>query len=861
MFLCIEMKFLSNTMYPSSFDNVLTEFISCLCHSFTSLLCINFIMYRLLTFFRVKELRRGAQTSATSRSTNVAMSNILMNIPASAPSIFQPSNILCSSTPMRQGTRQFTNRNTSADLHLDPSETPIRGPGARRKMSSALSRSESKSHNFSQKTGSSVNSSASSKSQVTRHFATNVINSSNKQNLSSNSESDQTESDSCNMTGPQKPGNLPNQMLNIENQSMNSKNTYTRKNMYVSKSSNLGGHRAVSNTSQNIPVVKSSDTDNDFPTTDFNNEEELNDLNRTGEKSSVAASVPVFPSAKSNRLETQSSPKVDRQQPVVSGGAQSATQPRLSSVSASVPVLRKKNYMENQTDSQIDIQGQTEHQGEQKQNDISANSKLNSGNSQPYRNYAPSESSQIQTPTVHSATVSKTKDIDTETKHTENKLKLRMPSTLTESFSDDLLFDPPSIDQRVWTPRTPSENSGTQPRIPQDPSLQPEIPAVLPAKSTELTTFSQSPRWHLNKNQSNFPTTVQQPQGFRPEPVRTIPKEKPENKPTSQRNPTNTQNIAGLNTDNRPRQAEANTAKKSSYDVPRSVHDPFNNVTSQRSAWAPNSVKPKEKGVEKEPISANWFETPADHDTHVTESASEKTRQQNTEKKSLKLRSDIEEPGSGLNLQELDDEYLPMARNVDKNKSAHSDSGILSAISDTESKQSLGTASKANIPGGHSSGYKNSNFAKPGYFSDVGAGANGFISKHRLVHSPVTTRQTSNTSPVIKDYVSLSPVNGQGAFVTKQADRDGNSLSPAGGASSNGVLKTEKLGKGGAMFSPIHPQPLTNSKVSKSVAVSKDIVHPTPLGKVSASVDTPQERQPSSHTSSASSGSEVIDLK
>jgi hypothetical protein len=114
---------------------------------------------------------------------------------------------------------------------------------------------------------------------------------------------------------------------------------------------------------------------------------------------------------------------------------------------------------------------------------------------------------------------------------------------------------------------------------------------------------------------------------------------------------------------------------------------------------------------------------------------------------------------------------------------------------------------------------------------------------------------------VIKDYVSLSPVNGQGAFISKHSDRDGSSLSPSGGASNNGILKTEKLGKGGTMFSPIHPQPVTNSKVSKSVAVSKDIVHPTPLGKVSASVDTPQDRQPSSHSSSGSTSSDVIDLK
>ncbi|XP_053406268.1 kinesin-related protein 3-like [Mercenaria mercenaria] len=819
---------------------------------------------------RVKELRRGAQSApSTSRSTNVAMSNILMNIPASAPSIFQPSNILCSSTPMRQSTRQFTNRNASADLHLDPSETPIRGPGARRKTSSALSRSESKSQNSSHRAGTSFSSSTSSKSQVTRHVAPNVINSGNKQNLSSNSESDQTESDSCNMTGPQKPVNLPNQMLNIQNQSGNNKSTYSRKNMYVSKSSNLGGQTAVSNTSQNIPVIKSSDTDNDFPTTDFNNEEEeLNDLNRTGDKNNVAASVPVFPSTNSGKSETQSGDKLDKEKTAFSSGAQS----RLSSVSASVPVLRKKNYVENQTGSQVDSRCQTElPQSEQRQNEGSSRPQANSGNSQPYRNNSQlNEGSQPSSAKSASTSVSKTKDLDVETKTTDNRLRLRMPSTLTESFNEDLLFDSPSIDQRVWTPRTPSENSGTQPRIPQDPSLQPEIPAVLPAKSTELTTFSQSPRWHLNKNQSNYPVPAQQPQGFRPEPLRTFPKEKSENRPTDVGNHTNVQNNSAVYTDNRQRQLDPDNTKRTPYVIPKSGENHFSNVNthtkpgsdsdmSKKTAWAPNSVKQEEK-EEHEPISANWFTTPADHETHLTKSVSEKKLFENTDRKSIVPKRDREDSKSGMNLQDVDDEYLPMARNVDKNRSAHSDSGILSAVSDTECKQSQITTSKTSKNTGNAAGYQNSNFAKPGYFSDSGADANGFISKHRLVHSPVTSRQSSNTSPVIKDYVSLSPVNEQATNFSKKSEREVNSVSPASGMSSNGVLKTEKL-KVGATFSPIHPQPVTNSKVSKSVAVSKDILHPTPLGKISASVDTQQDRRISSQASNNSSGSEVIDLK
>ncbi|KAL4228105.1 Kinesin-like protein kif24 [Mactra antiquata] len=795
---------------------------------------------------RVKELRRGSRGSSpsTSRSTNVAMSNILMNIPASAPSIFQPSSILCSSTPMKQTSRSFTNRNNSADIQLDPAETPIRGPGARRKTATAASRSEyNTSRSQSQGSSSSQRVSANSvsnisRSQVTRHFAPNVK-TENKQNVSSNSESDQTESDSCNMTGPQKPVNLPNQMKNNNVKSAVSKNSGGDKNM------NLRGE--VHNAGRNIAVVKSSDTDNDFPTTDFNNEEALNDLNRTDGKNNVAASVPVFPSMNSKQIEADSKP-VSQGYSQQQTGYSVPSQARSASVSASVPVLRKKIYTENMN-------------GEEKENQSEGMTNKTPDHDTRLENYASESQTHrsdfTKTPISgndaekHSS-ITKTKDLDRDTKPEVERPRLRIPSSLTSSFNDDLLFDPPSIDQRVWTPRTPSENSGTQPRIPQDPSLQPEIPAVLPAKSTELTTFSQSPRWQLNKNQNNYQIPAQPNKGYHPEPIRTIPKGKPDHRAQNsdvQSNPWN------LQPESRPAETQVFSHTSSGFQQDISA-----GAASKKSVAESSKLNSNTKNTdEKEPVSANWFTTPADHDTHVAASVSKKptTSGRIIDKKSR----DPQDP----EISDPNDKSYPIQRNGDKNRSEHSDSGILSAVSDTEIKYSQYTNRDSERAGGSASGYKNSDFARPGYFSDFGSGkrngVNDIPTKHRVVHSPVNTRQSSNHSPVIRDYVSASPFGEHSVNSQASNDREYNSESPYAGKSGNGALKTEKLGKVGSTFSPIHPQPVTNSKVCKSIAVSKDIVHPTPVSKVSASTDTTRTSEHSTSHTSDQSNNEVIDLK
>lgn len=763
-----------------------------------------------------------------------------MNIPASAPSIFQPSNILCSSTPMRQSVRHFTNRNTSADLHLDPSETPIRGPGVKRKTSSAVSRHESKIHSASRK-------GAVNKSKPTQHFSERSSLSAGNKNdthVSSNSESDQTESDSCNVTGPQKSVSVPFQMLNIDNKPVNKKKGKSEKS--VNKSAFLDGQREACNTSQNIPVIKSSDTDNDFATTDFNNEEELNDLNRTGGRSNVAASVPVFPSNKSMQSEIQY--KKNRNKEQTTGCAQS----RHSSLSASVPVLVKKNYTENQVDSENINQSHRElSQNEQGQNSQpSTRIPLSTVSSECINEHNPPSKGKV-TSTITGLDIKMTG---------EDRPRLRIPSTLTDSFNEELLFDSSAVDQRVWTPRTPGENSGIQPRIPQDPSSEPEIPAVLPAKSTELTTFSQSPRWHLNKNQSNHPLLAQQAPGFKPEPICTIPKEEVRSRNQVATLLRSVHNIGFTNNDPQQRQLIPKNAEKKSLISPKQDLNPsikkpgLNNDILKKSVLTANVEQREEKKEEAEPISANWFMTPADHETHVAESVSQRRTDECTSKKSPLHKSDNDNFKSKTDEQDLDDEDLPFHSHLAKNRFVHSDSSILSAASDSESKTSHSVKDVINKQNKCASGYTNSNFSKPGYFSDSGVRnmPDGFVAKHNLVHSPLTLRHNSNTSPVIKDYVSLSPTTGVSANSSLHFDGDVNSTSNK--TSGNAILKTEKL-EVGSTFSPIHPQPVTHGKVSKSTAVCKDILHPTPLSTVSASANVQQTL----HVSNKAS--EVIDLK
>ena len=720
-----------------------------------------------------------------------------MNIPASGPSLFQPSNILCSSTPMRQNTRKFTNRNSSAEIHLDPSETPIRGPGVRRKTSSISSRNDTKT---SQSARPSTATTTPSRSSVVRHVAPNVagMNSQHKQNMSSNSESDQTESDSCNMTAPQKPVNVGAHVQRSDLQPGRMRNnTYTRKET-----------SGATDFSQNIPVVKSTDTDNDFPTTDFNNEEEMNDLNRTDGKNNVAASTPVFPlTSNREQHQTQSQPKdsVERRN----------SSEQYTSVSASVPLLRKKVYTDSKSEHpDTESKDPSQNVKMQQSNVTSKTLQSNSGN----ENGKPVAVKE----NVHNTfSATKTKDLENQRlKDMRNRPTLQLPETLS-SFEDDLLFDSPAVDQRLWTPRTPSESSGTQPRIPHDPALHPEIPAVLPAKSTELTTFSQrSPRWQLNKNYTNVPS--EQPSGFRPEPVRNVHPDKPV--------ATN----SGLESAGNTSRYISEKQNKTETDAIRGIHMVPKNRNNN--SVAPNDL-PKLKDIEsgqtvkgnnegivlshrlnsdrdksdsKEPLSANWFTTPADHATHVSQSVS----------RSGKVTSQLTAQGKPfigtLHSEETDVkkvDYLEYQTLNERNNSLGKTNVPLSTASQNISDRSSSLVleqSKKSENSSFKSDYRNSDFSQPGYFSDSTARVrnDSVPTKHKVVHSPVTARQTFNASPVIKDLPSSMNDNSTG-LSSSNINRAEGTASPVSSRIGSSAVKTEKL-TAGATFSPIHPQPVTN---------------------------------------------------
>ncbi|XP_059171557.1 mucin-5AC-like isoform X2 [Physella acuta] len=204
---------------------------------------------------RVKELRRE-----NTRSSSVGHTmNLLMNIPPPAPTAFHPSNILSSSTPQRPASHSRRDRlNVVSDVVFDPTETPIRGHNLPKKSRAKEKHRESpiqgaKSRSETNAGSASPHIPPGTSTRFTIHATAASQGSSAPPPDASPSESDQTDTDSCNVTHPthQKPG-------------------------------------------RQLPVARSTDTEFDFPTSDFNIVEDLNDLNRSGlpQKGSPTSTVP-----------------------------------------------------------------------------------------------------------------------------------------------------------------------------------------------------------------------------------------------------------------------------------------------------------------------------------------------------------------------------------------------------------------------------------------------------------------------------------------------------------------------------------------------------------------------------------------
>uniref|UniRef100_A0A2C9JU95 Kinesin motor domain-containing protein n=1 Tax=Biomphalaria glabrata TaxID=6526 RepID=A0A2C9JU95_BIOGL len=200
---------------------------------------------------RVKELKReGVRSSSVGQAMN-----LLMNIPPTAPSVFHPSNILSTSTPQRQTTHSRRDRMT--DIVIDPSETPIRGHNMPRwtpvkdgsKNRNVTSPSPNTMSRHEKSTSSAPVVPPGSSARFSTHATAASQGASAPPPDASPSESDVTDTDSCNVTHP------------------------------------INNKYSISNR----PVAKSSDTEFEFSTSDFN---DLNDLNRTGENQAILSQPP-----------------------------------------------------------------------------------------------------------------------------------------------------------------------------------------------------------------------------------------------------------------------------------------------------------------------------------------------------------------------------------------------------------------------------------------------------------------------------------------------------------------------------------------------------------------------------------------
>ncbi|XP_052102725.1 uncharacterized protein LOC127736191 [Mytilus californianus] len=812
---------------------------------------------------RVKELRKQG-IPAGSRSS--VSSSLLLNIPPSGgPSVFHPNNILCSSTPVRHKTTRHTgshrgadrgsdrdNRGSERDFHLDPNETPIKGLGVKRKTvnKSATKPAQPK-----------PTPSVPTRTSVVRHVA---------RSSSSQSESDHIDSDSCNID------------------------------------TNAKTVKPATASGQNVPVIKSTDTENDFPTTDFNNEEELNDLNRSSGKYGTlqvsSANNPTSGSAL--KLSTAGHPL-----PVVDWSSHGAipkyTGSQSSQVSSSsvAPVLRQKVYKDP---------------GEQETNEPYVSNDLSQKKSGPGNNITPAGNnlSQPKTDTKSSSAAVTTPRLSDSSPQHHNQFQ----PVLSESFEDDMLFDKPSfqssISQRIQ--RTPSNGDNglnnlglsrgreVQLKTPQDPSVHPILPAVMPAKSSDLTTFSQrSPaRFKSHFEQPDlepppFQLALVNPTESRPKIARTPPliltQSHAESQGFHRPNVDISSILEGVNEHRRLQlDMEANAQK---------IHGEHNPQIERKNSRPDRNESPSEQlPLDISPLSTNqWYQTPADFAVHIatsiqksvnisTDQHSDYEDTQKPERNNNKydkynfapseenspffrpVAQEFEETG----LKTVEDnlsEFLPIQKrpgNHDKPAQslsvAHKDvaSRLKSAFSKNEPNNTRSKPAQNNLSGHSDSGLAttvssdnthigspkmlNNHHSKPkpkenSALSDSDLYKNARDSLHHVKkgrqpnsRSPVSDRSTGSTgskTPVSQRNV-YSPVNQRNVY---SPVNQRNVNSPVGSSRSvNNVIKTEKLNNGSA-FSPIHPQPVTSTALSKTTVghSHKDIVHPKPVLSPSSS--------------------------
>lgn len=781
----------------------------------------------------MKELRKQGIPGGSRSSVS---SSLLLNIPPSGgPSAFHPNNILCSSTPTRQRTARHTSshrdsRSSERDFHLDPNETPIKGHGVKRKTvtKSATKTAQPK-----------PTPSVPLRTNVVRHVA---------RSSSSQSESDHVDSDSCNIDHS-KP------------------------------------HVKVVTNSQNVPVVKSTDTENDFPTTDFNNEDELNDLNRTGGKHGT---MPVQGAASNQsvasalKLSTAGHPL-----PVVDwnehGAKPKYPQSAHGASPTSAPILRQKVYKDEQSS------GERSEPKEYSPKNFGSRSVIpQAGNNLSQ----PKSEPKVTVPSVPTATPRLS---DSSPQHHHQPV-------LSEDFDDDMLFDKPSFQSNISQRhrRTPSNgdtgmnNLGLSRgrdaplKTPQDPSVHPILPAVMPAKSSDLTIFSQrSPaRFKSNFEQPDldpppFPLALVNPTESRPKIPRTPPPILTQTNKESQGVDISTI-LEGVNGHRKMHEDQHYDRRLPEREISSKDRDNSREQPSE---------SPEPLNLDYSPLSTNqWYNTPANLTNHIATSVQKSTNisseqseaynskniepnnnkydQHSTVPSDDRLRNfqplGFEEDETGLKT--VDDnlpEFLPIqARHGVHDKPAqslsvaHKDvaSRLKSAFSKPEPDNSRSFKSEPDRARIRSSAHDHSRskhmqnnlsgHSDSGHVTNLtvettqGDSENGYS---RLASKDGAFSDTDIHKPKVstskgRQHVSRSPVGDRNAGSKTPVNQKGTHSPCNISRSASNVIKTEKLNNGSA-FSPIHPQPVTNSVVSKTTVgqSSKDLVYPKPVVSPSSS--------------------------
>ncbi|XP_033750004.1 uncharacterized protein LOC117334470 [Pecten maximus] len=795
---------------------------------------------------RVKELRRDPTSGGTRASL---ASNILMNIPLQAPSAFQPSNVLCSSTPMRHRSSRQNSSRTMSDIALDPNETPIKGHGMRRKVvPKNIAKSES----------TKPSRTVASRLSVVRHTGPSKSSSPmmSRKNLGaeagcgSNSSTDDTPehtvSDSNNITVPNRPG---------------------------------GGVRA-----SNIPITHSQDTDNDFPTTDFNNEEMLNDLNKTGGKrpetgqtmpmggTAVAASASAVMGGV--HLSTAGHPLPMIEQDRASHRTSGSVNNHAS------PVIRNKKYIESP-----------------RQNNASV----------------PSPKNIQQMGAGPSGIVTKGPQVS----DTLPQRHSRPSSEFNDSFEDDLLFEGTERipNSARGYPRKPStgetnlQNSGgdnNSPnlglsrgrdapfKVPQDTLTTPAIPAVLTAISSDLTTFSQRSPGRIGNNRFHKP-------------------EPPKASPSSTRPPFTLEKVQDNPMVSRPRilrtpppAVSESITESPEYRGRSKLTEPFaishqtdRNLNENRTnadrlspytvAVPANVSETRQYDMNHElelPSTGEWYATPANFDTHI--GASVQKSSNSVSQSSSKLH-----PGAFFSkYKEFTGNIMPEKPYEDYHDEDETEfKGVDGDMSEfltvqrrqtTPENRKADPASRQNVasrlrsvflkPSSENSEQNGSSTTRPGETKSVTSDSGLAVSvsdsppaartcwensttpvQNNIPSSqsdtiPTLLQENSHHLPGNKKIPALLDPSNKENILTSKYHQDGTvsfssssshesrseNSGTSGGCSvnTNSALKTEKLAAGSA-FSPIHPQPVTSSnRLTKSVAVgmvSKDILQPKAL--------------------------------